>query len=75
MMTIANPRTVHPCSIIHLGELFRWNLLFNAMSREGLWLKSIRMHVWIMGSIMVALYMPIVAQIGCDDAMKVSFSL
>ena len=75
MMATADPRTVHSFSIIHLGELFRWNLLFNAMSCEGLWLKNNRMHTWIVGSIMAVLYMPIVAQIGCDNAMRVSFSL
>ena len=74
-MTMANPRTIHSSSIIHLGELFRWLFLFDTMLCEGFWLKSKYMHVWIVGSIMAVLYMPVVAQVGCDDAMRVSFKI
>lgn len=45
------------------------------MLSEGLWLKSKYLYAWIMGSIVVALYMPIVTGISCDDAKKVGFGL
>jgi len=71
-MVVANSRAIHFCSIVHLGELCRWLFLFNSMS-EALWLKSKYMHAWVVGSVVVALYMPIVAGIGCKNAMRVSF--
>ena len=45
------------------------------MSYEGPLLKRKHMYAWIVGSIMVILYMPIVARIGCDEAMRVGFNL
>lgn len=45
------------------------------MLSEGLWLKSRYLHVWIVGSVVAALYMPIVAGISCKEVQKVSFSL
>ena len=72
-MVMANSRMIRSYSIVHLGELCRWLFLFNSVSSEGLWLKSKYMHAWIVGSAVIALYMPIVAGIGCNNAMRVSF--
>lgn len=61
--------------IVHLGELCRWLFLFNTRSPEEFWLRSNYMCAWIVGSVVVALYMPIVAGVGCSDVMEVSFNL
>jgi len=73
-MAMADPRPIFR-SIVHLGELCRWLFLFSGMTCEELWLKSKYMHAWIIGSVVVALYMPVVAGIGCNDMMRVSFNL
>lgn len=75
MAMMAYLRAVRSFSIIHLGELCRWVFLFNAMLSGGLWLKSRYLCAWITGSIMVAIYMPIVTGISCGEAMKVRFGL
>jgi hypothetical protein len=62
-------------SIVHLGELCRWIFLFNTMLSEGLWLRSRYLQAWIVGSVIVGLYMPIVAAASCGDMAKVSFGL
>lgn len=74
VMAMANPRTIHSYSIVHLGELCRWLFLFKTMSSEGFWLNSRHMYAWIVGSVVVALYMPIVVRVGCDGVMRVSFN-
>lgn len=56
--------------IIHLGELCRWIFLFNTMLSEGLWLRSKYLYAWVSGSVIVGLYMPIVAGISSDDVTR-----
>lgn len=56
--------------IIHLGELCRWIFLFNTMLPECLWLRSKYLHAWVLGSVIVGLYMPIVAGVSSDNVTK-----
>lgn len=53
--------------IIHLGELCRWIFLFNTMLPECLWLRSRYLHAWVLGSVVVGLYMPIVGGVSSDN--------
>lgn len=69
---MAHLETIRPFSIIYLGELCRWIFLFNTMVSEGFWLKSKYLYVWIIGSTIVAFYMPIVSGASCDEVKQVS---
>ena len=71
---MADPKTIKSSSIIHLGELCRWLFLFSAIQSEGFWLKSKYMRAWIVGSMLVAIYMPVIVGIGCNGTVRVSFN-